>query len=305
MNLNQFKYLLAIHQFGSITKASQELFVAAPSISSAMKELEEELGYSLMNRGRNGVTFTEQGEKAVAIIKEIESHVEQLKKLDHFDGKMMSGHVVLGGTPHFNSSLLLNLFLTVRKKYPQIKLVLKEGDSQTILKLVSQGSIDIGVIMLCNVDESIFLREIRRNKLQFTQLFLDEMCFVVREGHPLAQKKAVHLKEILQYPYYTYGDALNEKTLDLFASYNPEQEIVQINDRDSLRRMILYTDGTTLMPLSSKACILEQFAGLNFLSIENFSYQCQVGWLHSGDILSETEQVVIQELHDESILQCQ
>ena len=100
MNLNQFKYLLAIYQWGSITKAAQELFVAAPSVSSAMKELEEELGYSLMVRHRNGVTFTEQGEAAVRIIREIESQIAQLKKLDCLDGASLTGQVTLGGTPH-------------------------------------------------------------------------------------------------------------------------------------------------------------------------------------------------------------
>lgn len=304
MNLNQFKYLLAIYQWGSITKAAQELFVAAPSVSSAMKELEEELGYSLMVRHRNGVTFTEQGEAAVRIIREIESQIAQLKKLDCLDGASLTGQVTLGGTPHFNSSLLLNLLLSVRKKYPHLKVVLKEGDSQTILKLVAQGVVDLGIIMLCNVDEAIFLREIKRNKLKFTQLFLDEMCFVVRKEHPLAVRKSVKLADILQYPYYTYGEALNEKTLALFAEYNPEQEIVQINDRDSLRRMILYSDGATLMPLSSKQCTQEQFAGLAFLSIEDFSYRCRVGWLHSSEQLSKAEQAVVEELQDESLLLC-
>ena len=305
MNLNQFKYLLTIYYCGSITKASQELFVAAPSISSAMKELEEELGYQLMIRHRNGVTFTEYGEETIKIIKEIKNQIEQLKCLGHFESQEVTGQIVLGGTPHFNSSLLLNLLLSVREKYPKLKLVLEEGDSQTILKKVAQGSVDLGVLMFCNVDESIFLREIRRNKLRFTPLFYDEMCFVVRKEHPLAGQKCVKLEDILQYPYYTYGDALNEKTLDFFAEYNPEQEIVQINDRDSLRRMILYSNGATLMPLSSKACIQEQFDGLVFLSIENFSYQCRVGWLHDGEELNRAEQTIIKELQDESLLLCQ
>mgnify|MGYP002508111989 CR=1 FL=1 len=77
---------------------------------------------------------------------------------------------------------------------------------------------------------------------------------MVRSDHPLAVQETVKLKDILQYPYYTYGEALTEKTLALFAEYNPEQEIVQIDDRDSLRRMILYSDGSTVMPLSNKQC---------------------------------------------------
>lgn len=304
MNLNQFKYLLAIYQYGSITKAAQELFVAAPSVSSAIRELEEELGYQLLIRHRNGVTFTEQGEAAIRIMKEIDNCIHQLKGLDHFDGTALTGHVVLGGSAHVNSSLLFNLLLVLRQKYPSLKVTLTDGDSQTILKMVAQGMIDIGVIIFCNVDASIFLRELRRNQLQFTELFSDEMYFVVRQEHPLMPQKSAKLQDILQYPYYTYGDALNEKTLDFFLSYNPEQEIMQINDRDSLRRMLLHSDGITSMPLFTKACIQEQFAGLSFLQIKDFAYQCKVGWIHKSTALSQAEQAVVAEFEAEGLRLC-
>ena len=52
MNLNQFNYLLTIHKCGSITKAAQELFVSVPSISSAIRNLEDELGCTLLLRHR-------------------------------------------------------------------------------------------------------------------------------------------------------------------------------------------------------------------------------------------------------------
>lgn len=304
MNLHQFQYLLAIHEYGTITKAAQELFVAAPSVSSAIKELEEELGYQLLIRHRNGVTFTEQGEEAIGIMQEIDSCIQRLKRLDHFDGTALTGHVVLGGSAHVNNALLSNLLLHLRQKYPGLKVTLTDGDSQTILKMTAQGAIDLGVIMFCNVDASIFLRELKRNQLQFTELFTDEMCFVVRQEHPLLQQDAANLCDILQYPYYTYGDALNEKTLDFFFSYNPQQEILQINDRDSLRRMLLHSDGITLMPLFSKDCIQEQFTGLSFLQIRDFAYECKVGWIHKGGTLNRAEQAVVAELKDEGLHLC-
>ena len=72
MRLTQLQYLLEIKKQGSISKAAQHLYIAQPSMSAAIKELEEELGYELMKRSKKGVTFTSLGEqvieKAVVII---------------------------------------------------------------------------------------------------------------------------------------------------------------------------------------------------------------------------------------------
>ena len=77
MRLNQFQYLLSLAEHGSFSKAAQELFVAQPSISQAIKEMEEELGILILRRSNKGISFTPQGkvvlEKAQNIMDEIDS----------------------------------------------------------------------------------------------------------------------------------------------------------------------------------------------------------------------------------------
>ena len=302
MNLNQFTYLLTIHQCGSITKAAQELFVSVPSISSAIKNLEDELGCTLLLRHRNGVTFTEQGEEAVRLLAEVETRLEQLKKLAYYQDTTLTGQIKLGGTPHLNHSLVLPMLLHVHENYPGLKITPVDGDSPNILRMVAQGSLDLGVILFCNIDDGPFLREIRRNHLQFEELMQDEMCFVVSKEHPLAATDTVTLQEILDYPYYTYHNALNDQTLDLFLSYNPELDVVQLDDRDLLRHMLLYSDASTLMPLASSEGTIEHFPGLTFLHITDFPYRCQIGWIHNQEPLSRIEKVVIAALQQEAEL---
>lgn len=300
MNLNQFQYLLAIHKCGSITKAAQELFVSVPSISSAIKNLEDELGCTLLLRHRHGVTFTEQGEEAVRLLSEVEERLEALGKLAYYQDTNLTGQIKLGGTPHLNHSLVLPMLVHIRDSYPELKITPVDGDSPSILRMVAQGSLDLGVILFCNIDEGPFLREIRRNHLQFEELLLDEMCFVVRKEHPLANKDCVSLNEILNFPYYTYRNALNDKTLDIFLSHNPELDVLQLDDRDLLRHMLLFTDASTLMPLSSKEGILEHFPGLTFLHIADFDYKCRIGWLHDQTPLTRAEKAVITALQEEA-----
>ena len=79
MNLNQFEYLLAIHQYGSITKAAQHLFVSAPAISNAIKSLEDEMGYPILIRQQNGVSFTKEGEETILALQIIQEQLLYLK----------------------------------------------------------------------------------------------------------------------------------------------------------------------------------------------------------------------------------
>ncbi len=300
MNLNQFNYLLTIHKCGSITKAAQELFVSVPSISSAIRNLEDELGCTLLLRHRHGVTFTEQGEEAVRLLTEVEERLAALNQLAYYQDTTLTGQIKLGATPHLNHSLVLPMLVRIHDDYPDLKITPVDGDSPSILRMIAQGSLDLGVILFCNIDEGPFLREIHRHHLQFDELLLDEMCFVVRKEHPLAKKDSVSLKEILNYPYYTYRKALNDKTLDIFLSYNPELDVLQLDDRDLLRHMLLFSDASTLMPLSSRDGTFEHFPGLTFLHIADFEYKCRIGWLHNQDPLTRAEKVVIAALQEEA-----
>ena len=194
------------------------------------------------------------------------------------------------------------MLLRVHENYPDLKITPVDSDSPNILRMVAQGSLDLGVILFCNIDDGPFLREIRRNHLQFQALMQDEMCFVVSREHPLAANNTVTLQDILSYPYYTYHNALNDQTLDLFLSYNPELDVVQLDDRDLLRHMLLYSNASTLMPLASSEGTIEHFPGLTFLHITDFPYRCQIGWIHNQEPLSRIEKVVIAALQQEAEL---
>ena len=109
MNLNQVRYLLMIHETGSIRQAADNLFISAPSISTAIKNLEDELGYPLLLRHHNGVSFTEEGEEAILLMKELE---DIINKLHHLHQDMsIAGEVTIGVSLHVKASLFLPTLL--------------------------------------------------------------------------------------------------------------------------------------------------------------------------------------------------
>lgn len=300
MTLNQLHYLLTIHECGSITKAAQELFVSAPSISTAIKNLEEELGCTLILRHRNGVSFTEQGEKAVEVAQSIEKSIDVLHHLKEMKDQTLYGQIRFGSAFSCNYSFSIPLMIYMTSVYPNVHISIAEDSTPNIIERIAQKSLDLGLIVVANIDEEYCFREIRRHHLQYTKILDDELVFLVRKDHPLTQRSSIGFADILSYPYFVSGESDYAVQNKFFQSYNPACRPVHINDPVTLRSVLLQSDGCTPMPLSNVKGTLKQVPGMTYLSADDFVFQCQIGWVHGEESLSLIEKVIIAELQFEA-----
>ena len=314
MNLNQFEYLLAIYEQGSITKAAQKLFVSAPAISKMIHSLEDELGYTLLNRLPNKVEFTDEGKEAIGVLQEIQANIAHLKQIGQ-TGFELHGEFMIGSATFFTCSMMIPVFIKLHQKYEDLKLHLQSSDTDTIISLVGQDKVDIGVVLICTLDAPILFREIKRNQLAFDELFEDELRFVVRKGHPLLKKSSLTIYDIFKYPYICYVEAVNQYIPDFFKmllsdlsktgmikQYSSEVNMIRINDRESLYELLSLTDGMTLMPKSSTDYLQERHPNLHFLPISDERLRCKVGVIYKANAQSRDEELLVQELKTELML---
>lgn len=301
MNLNQIQYLLAIHETGSIRQAADNLFVSAPSISTAIKNLEDELGCSLLTRHHNGVTFTDEGEEAILLMKEMEEIINKLHHLRQNVDTDISGEIKLGVSLHAKPALLLPVLSTLKFSYPGLSLTVSDEKSHDILKQIIQGTLDLGLIHYSNLDRDDFIEDIQRNHLKFSPLFTGEMRFVVRDGHPLTALSNITMKDILQYPFLNYYKAdFTKAHHKLFHQYNPNYEILQPEDRDMYRNLLHNSNAVSTMPELNERRSIKQFTGLTFIPVPDIDYHCTIGWLHNSEPLTRIEEVVIQTLQQKA-----
>ena len=112
MTLQQLKYVIEVAEKGSITEAAKSLFIAQPSLSAAIRELEEELGETLILRTNRTLSFTPVGEQvlehAVAILEETRRIFQSCQ------GTSLSGVLTFAATPHHCASLLLPMKLMIK-----------------------------------------------------------------------------------------------------------------------------------------------------------------------------------------------
>ena len=119
MQLNQFRYLIAVDKFGSISRAAQELYISQSTISISLIRLEEELGAVLLNRSKRGVSLTAEGKTVLECAQAIEAALERLEK-ENLQSEQISGHVQITGTSHFCMNVITDVILQLRQQHPAI-----------------------------------------------------------------------------------------------------------------------------------------------------------------------------------------
>ena len=146
MNLLQLKYFVAIAEEGSITRASHRLYVAQPSLSQHVRNLEEELGVELLRRTPRGIELTDEGDELLQHARIILGQVEQARAAVHDAGGDPSGEVAIGMPPTVSERIAVPLVLKIRETMPRVALRIVEGMSGYVLNWLLEGRVDVGVL---------------------------------------------------------------------------------------------------------------------------------------------------------------
>lgn len=144
MEIYQLKTFITIAREGSITRASELLFLSQPAVSAHIKAIEDEIGFALFDRTPRGMTLTENGTKLLAKAEQmIDVHKELIDEAKHIKGKP-AGKLRLGSNRTPSAQALGKLLSSITKSLPDIELILEYGNSNEILNAIRNNSIDAG-----------------------------------------------------------------------------------------------------------------------------------------------------------------
>jgi len=148
MDMRQLKYFVAVAEVGSFTKAAIILDIAQPAVSRQIRELEAELGISLLVRNGRGAVLTDAGVRFLSRAKMILDDAERaLQEARSLKGRPM-GMVSVGMPPSVGTILAVPTVAQVRQLYPEIQLQLTEGYSGHIHEWLLSGRLDVGVLYI-------------------------------------------------------------------------------------------------------------------------------------------------------------
>lgn len=189
MTLRHMKIFVAVFQYSNITKAAAELHLAQPSVSLAIKELEEYYGIQLFARIGRRISPTQCGEEfynyAIHIVSLFEDMETKIKNWDKV------GSIRIGTSITIGTHILPTLLKQYQSKFPSLTIEAVVGKSSDIKQKILANSLDIGLIET-NPEHT---------DLCVTPFMRDNMCAIVANDHPLAAGVSASLSQLVQYPF--------------------------------------------------------------------------------------------------------
>lgn len=169
MTLLQLKYIVTVAKQGSINKAAKELFIAQPSLTAAIKELEQELGITIFSRTNKGVIVSTEGEEFLGYARQV---IEQTNLIEEkYFGQTPVKHQFCVSTQHY--SFAVEAFVDVLKAYggDEYDFRIRETQTYEIIEDVARLRSEIGILYLNEFNETVLRKEFKRHDLTFHPLF--------------------------------------------------------------------------------------------------------------------------------------
>ncbi len=146
MNLRDLKYVLAVAETRHFGRAAERCFVSQPTLSGQIKKLEDELGVVLFERNRRAVEVTPVGEAVLVHIRNILDEADAITLLARSHQDPLTGPLRIGAIPTLSPYLMPLILVPLRDRYPQLRLVLSEELTATLLERLGRREIDAALV---------------------------------------------------------------------------------------------------------------------------------------------------------------
>ncbi len=246
MTLKQLEYICKVAEIGNITDAANELFIAQPSLTHAIIELENEMNITIFSRTNKGVTITNEGEEFLAYARQV---LEQANLLNEkYKNEKYRSPKFSVSCQHY--SFCVTAFADTIKEFDsnQYDFTIRETQTHEIIEDVYNSKSEIGVLYLSNKNKEIITKLLKKNDLVFYNLFKATPHVFISKDHPLANKKIITIEDLKPYPYLTYeqGNYNSFYFKEEFLSTIDVDKNIMVRDRATLFNLAVSLNGYTV-----------------------------------------------------------
>jgi len=249
VTLTELRYIVAVARERHFGRAAEACFVSQPTLSVAIKKLEEELGVVLFERGPGEVTTTPIGEPIIEQAQRVLEEAARIKELAASGRDPLAGTLRLGAIYTIGPYLLPKLIPILRRTAPSMQLLIQENFTHRLAEALKHGEVDVIVIALPFGEPGVL-----------TQAVYDEPFLVaVPQRHPWTKKKEIATEELTQESMLLLGEGhcFRDQVLDLCtaASRSPNRSGIQRTfeggSLETIRQMVASGVGITVLPATS------------------------------------------------------
>ena len=263
MTLTQLRYVIEVVSCGTISKAAEKLYIAQPSLTAAIKELENEFGITIFQRTNKGVILTAEGEEFLGYARQVITQIQLME--ERYGDTTPVRRQFCVSTQHY--SFAVEAFVELLKEYggDEYDFRIRETQTYEIIEDVAKLKSEVGVLYLNRFNETVMHKTFREHKLKFERLFIAKPHVFVGAGSPLASKAKLTLEDLEPYPRLSYEQGehnafyFSEEILSTLES----QKDIMVCDRATLFNLLIGLNGYTLC----SGVINETLNGKNMVAI--------------------------------------
>ncbi len=263
MTLIQLKYAVTIADTGSISQAAKQLYLAQPSLTAAIRELETELGITIFYRTNKGVLLSAEGEEFLGYARQV---MEQTNLIEEkYYGAAPARRQFCVSTQHY--SFAVEAFVDLLKQYGGAEYDFRIRETQTyeLIEDVAKLRSEVGVLYLNRFNEDVLRKTIKEKDLTFHSLFIAKPHVFVSAFSPLANLNLVTLEDLAPFPRLSYEQGEHNSfyfSEEILSTLECKKEIM-VSDRATLFNLLIGLDGYTIC----SGVINEKLNGENIVAL--------------------------------------
>ena len=246
VTLQQLQYFIEIAAEGSISAAADLLYVAQPTMSAAMKDLEGRVGRELLVRSSRGVTLTADGAEFLGYARQI---VEQVGLLEQrYLGRPPSRRLLGVSTQHYSFAVDAFVRMVRSSGAAEYEFSLRETRTWEIIEDVRTLRSEVGILYRNDFNRKVLDKLIRDSGLAFHPLFVAEPHIFISRRNPLAARGRATLADLADLPRLTFDQGANNSFYlaeEILSTLSSAREI-RVSDRATIFNLMIGLDGYTI-----------------------------------------------------------
>ncbi|AEC01732.1 LysR family transcriptional regulator [Parasphaerochaeta coccoides] len=278
MTLQQLKYVIGIVNYGSITEAAKQLFISQPSLSNAVKELENQLGIEIFNRSSKGITLSAEGTEFLSYARQVVEQADLLEQRYLYRKPLKS--LCSFSTQHY--AFAINSFVDLVTEFDgdEYEFTLRETRTYEIIDDVKKFHSEVGILYMSQFNQNVLSNILKDNNLVFHPLFEASPHIFISSKHPLAHRQSVSTDDLTPYPFLTFeqGEMNSFYFSEEMLSILPRNKIIHVSDRATLFNLVIGLNGYTI----STGVLTRDLNGDQIIAIPLESDETMlVGWIEN------------------------
>lgn len=294
MTLIQLQYAITVAGVHSFNEAAKKLFISQPSLSTAIRGLENEIGIEIFTRMPTGTVLTPEGEEFIGYARQV---VEQYELLDaKYVAKTNVKKKFSVSMQHYSFAVIAFVEMVKRYGMDEYEFAIHETKTHEVIEDVKNFKSEIGILYLNDFNRKILGKIFAEYGLSFHELLVCGIYVYMWKGHPLAGEQEIALEDLREYPCLAFeqGEYNSFYFAEEVLSTYQYKRIIKADDRATLLNLMVGLNGYTLC----SGIISEELNGEEYCAVKLKSDEIMtIGYLaRKGAVISSIGETYLEEI---------